>query len=269
MAGDGLVAQTTQGGDSLSLLMQCARAAEQVAEVPCRKVLDEQVLESGIRMPAEPSLYLRLGRLLAERGRTDETTKLYRAGVREIPNNSELPYLLAKSLLDADACLEAYGPALEALKRGSKKVELQILLGRIELCRGAADDAQQYFRSARDQGAGFEAYEGLGLALAAKGAHQAALAQFETARKLRPEERTLQLFAGRSLLALGRFSAAATMFDGVLSDPALRADGYCGLAIAFHGLGETAKAKTACERASEPSRHRRQPCSCSGEGSRR
>jgi tetratricopeptide (TPR) repeat protein len=259
---DDLLAQTAQASNATSLLMQCARAAEQVADVACRRVLDGGVLETGIEIPEEPTLYLRLGRLLAERGQIDRAIKLYRAGVRAFPNNGEFPYLLAKSLVEVDACLEAYGPALEAMKRGPKTVPLQLLLGQIELCRGASEQAQGYFTAARDQGARFEAYEGLGLALAASGRHEAALAQFEIAGKLRPDERALVVFRGRSLQALGRFQEAAAAFGAVLSDPVWRAEGYCGLALAFRALGETAKAKAACERAFESGQHRSPGCAC-------
>ena len=259
---DDLLAQTERASSASSLLTQCARASEQVADVACQRVLDGGVLETGIRIPAEPTLYLRLGGLLAERGQIDRAIKLYRAGMRAIPNNGELPYRLAKSLFEADACLEAYGPALEAMKRGPKTVPLQLLLGQIELCRGASEQAQDYFTSARDQGGGFEAAEGLGLALAASGRHEAALAQFEVARKLRPDERAPQVFAGRSLQALGRFQEAVAAFGAVLSDPLWRAEGYCGLALAFRALGETTKAKAACERALEFGQHRAPACDC-------
>jgi tetratricopeptide (TPR) repeat protein len=257
-----LEAQTNQADAERSLLTQCLRADEQAANAVCGRALDRRVLESGIQIPADSKLYLRLGRLLAQRGQLDNAIKLYRLGTDAIPENGELPYLLAKTLLDVGACLEAYGPALEALKRGPKTVPLQILLGRIELCRGASAQAQEYFTSARDQGAGVEAYAGLGLALAAGGHHEAALTQFEMARKLRPDERAYQLYIGRSLQALGRYQEAITVFNGVLSDATFRAEGYCGLALAFRGLGDVAKAKAACQSASEPGQHRSSSCDC-------
>jgi tetratricopeptide (TPR) repeat protein len=210
----------------LLMVASCGEAKRELSPVP---VPDTTTFEPGVRArlgaaraefdrvaagrPTDEQLGSAYGKLAMSyhaQGVTEPATVAYINAHALAPHDKRWPYLLAQLYADGSKIPEAIAAFQTALDIDPTDAATQIFLGRLYLKEGLPDQARPFFEKAQSKSeARAAALTGLGKAALAQGSYREAANNFEEALKLAP---------------------AATR----LRQP---------LAVAYRGLGETAKAE--------------------------
>jgi tetratricopeptide (TPR) repeat protein len=247
------------------LLKACATASEAEGMRACETIVDERLLDLGVPIPPTIEFYRRVGAVFKTRAERDRLIRLYRDGVEALPGNSEIPFRLASELFEwLGACHEAYGVALEALRRDPKDAKIHVLLGGIALCRGQKEEALGYFERALAIEPSDSVRLNLGVSLAALGRHREAVQALQSVQNPSAiDDGYRHILLARSFTQMGEMKAAVSEFTAAATAPAWRDETYCGLARAWSALGESDKARAGCREAAKPTEHARPRCDCS------
>lgn len=202
--------------------LDTAALVGEVALLAGEKELALTAWQRATKVQASPRTSFGLARVHALFGKDAEAQKLAEEVLAKSPGHTGGRLLLARLHLGDRARDAELVKDLEALAEPTSKasqterVDALNLLGRLHFLRSRVTRAEESFSKALAlQSSSVEAMLGLGDALFASGRNAEALARYEAATKLAPEDLGAQLGVVRAKLALESLADAAKILDGL------------------------------------------------------
>jgi TolA-binding protein len=214
-------------------LFRVAAAAERASEVKLSREMYRALIDRFRQSPFIEEARLGLGLSLATSGDAAAAKPLLSEFATANPKDPRLPealLTLGKSQERAGDMANAklaYGQLIQEFPQNARSIEARVGQGRIFLQEGRWEEARQLLEGALEAGEGVTAAAAaftLGEGYKKNGKHEEAVEAYMTAAYMAPEsswgQRAL-LSAGESLQALKRPESAATVYQKLLSRPAV------------------------------------------------
>ena len=136
-------------------------------------------LRKSIGLYPLPQAYVALGGLLVNQGNNTEARNLLNQGLKALPDNSEIAYLLARLQFDAGLVEQARQSLVSALARGRRNADYLALLAAVsQQLEKYAESTQAYVEALKLKPGQATWWMGLGISLEAQGKKSQAIEAF-------------------------------------------------------------------------------------------
>ncbi len=261
-----VVLMSWHGQNMQDVIDRCSKGDGEQALQACRLAVERGVVDSGLAFPRSELFFVGISNELVASGRFAEAVRMYRAGVKLLPNSPELNFRLGTLLLHRfDAAAESYGPLRQVTKLRPEWAEAYVERARAE--RGMSWNEESIMtlqRAVALTGDSGEAHLELARALVVVRRYKEATVSARRALRIMPEDYSAHLVLEECLQETG-FSkeAAGVLRNAIRLNPD---DWYarCLLARALTTLGRREEAAAECVRAvtQRPSPKSEPSCQC-------
>ena len=184
-----------------------------------------------------------LGSVLSRNGQSVEAVELYKGAVAKNPGDMRVRNAYMEALTAANMYDEAIAEAKHILLQDSKNVGAYRNLSRLYFAKGDYGMSQLCAEKAKTLAEGDSGiYNNIGVTYLVMNDEPAAIAEFETARKLNPKSLEANLNLGYIALNSGDYGLARICFDAALEGEPGSVPAKMGLAVALRGTKDLAGA---------------------------